>query len=111
MPIIKSAVKRVRQANKNRQKNQIIKQQIKIATKAFAAKPTSQTLSTVQSEYDKAVKKGLIKKNTASRKKAQLAKKAKENGVKFATATKKPVAKKAPVKTPATKKPSIKKTK
>ena len=62
MPIIKSAKKAARQA---------------VTLKAFKANPTPENMSKAQSEYDKAVKKGLLKKNTASRRKASLAKFAK----------------------------------
>ena len=74
MPIIKSAKKAARQAVKRTEHNQEIKKEIKDALKAFKANPTSENLSKAQSEYDKATKKGLIKKNTASRRKASLAK-------------------------------------
>ena len=101
MPIIKSAIKRMKQTAKRRDRNVGIKRDIKTAVKAFMAKPTSEGLSQAQSEIDTAVKKNLIKKNTASRRKSQLAKVAKEAGVKLATTKKtaKPVAdaKKAPV--------------
>lgn len=113
MPIIKSAIKRMRTSAKSRARNVILKNDIKTAVKAFRAKPSSTTLSVAQSEYDKAVKKNLLKMNTASRRKAQLAKEAKAANVKLATTTKKvakPVAKKAPVKKIAAKKPAIKKT-
>ncbi len=83
MPIIKSAIKRVKQSEKRRQKNLLIKQSIKTAVKEFNAKPSAKSLAKAQSEYDKAVKKGLIKKNTASRRKANLAKKAKDAKVKL----------------------------
>ena len=43
-------------------------------------------MSKAQSEYDKAAKKGLIKKNTASRRKSALVKIAKSANVKPATA-------------------------
>ncbi|MDO8335805.1 MAG: 30S ribosomal protein S20 [Candidatus Saccharibacteria bacterium] len=114
MPIIKSAIKRMRQNAKQRARNVILKNDIKAATKAFRAKPSATTLSAAQSEYDKAVKKNLLKINTASRRKAQLAKEAKAAGVKLATGAKK-AAKKAPVKKvvakkPAAKKPAAKKT-
>ena len=74
MPIIKSAKKAARQAVKRTAKNQQIKKFIKNALKAFKANPTAENLSKAQSEYDKAAKKGLIKKNTASRRKASLVK-------------------------------------
>lgn len=114
MPIIKSAKKAARQSVKRTKHNQDIKKTIKAALKAFKAKPTAENLSKVQSEYDKAAKKGLIKKNTASRRKANLAKIAKAAGAKPATKAKKatkPAAAKKPVaKKPAAKKPAAKKT-
>ena len=91
MPIIKSAKKAARQSVKRRANNQQIKKTIRAAVKDFQAKPTAENLKKAQSEFDKAVKKGLIKKNTASRRKAKLAIFAKAAGVKF-TATKKAAA-------------------
>ena len=85
MPIIKSAKKAARQAEKRTANNQQIKKDIKDALKAFKAEPTAANMSKAQSEYDKAVKKGLLKKNTASRRKASLAKIAKTAGVKPVT--------------------------
>lgn len=82
MPIIKSAKKAARQAEKRTANNQQIKKDIKTALKTFKAEPTAENMSKAQSEYDKAVKKGLLKKNTASRRKASLAKIAKAAGVK-----------------------------
>ena len=78
MPIIKSAVKRMRQTAKRRERNVGIKKDIKGAVKAFVAEPSAKNLSKAQSELDKAVKKGLIKKNTAARRKASLAAAAKK---------------------------------
>jgi ribosomal protein S20 len=132
MPIIKSAIKRMKQTIKRNERNVGIKREIKDATKAFLAKPTSEGLSKAHSELDTAVKKGLLKKNTVARRKAGLAKVAKDAGVKLAPAKKttttkpaaekkpaaaaaKPAAKKAPAKTttaakkPAAKKPAAKK--
>ena len=124
MPIIKSAVKRMKQTAKRRERNVATKRDIKSAVKAFMAKPTAAALSSAQSEIDTAVKKGLLKKATAARRKASLSKVAKEAGVKLATtkkaapkaaakpaakSTAKPAAKKAaPAKT-AAKKPTAKK--
>ena len=132
MPIIKSAKKAARQATKRRSNNEAIKKTIRTALKDFKNKPTSEKMAKVQSEYDKAVKKGLMKKATASRRKAKLAAFAKANNVKVAaskkaapkaaakpaakpaaekkapakkaTAAKKPAAKKAPAKKAAAKK-------
>ena len=118
MPIIKSAKKAARQATKRRSNNEATKKTIRGALKAFKANPTSEKMAVVQSEYDKAVKKGLMKKATASRRKAKLAAFAKANNVKVAGAKKaapkaaeNPAAeKKAPAKkTAAAKKPAAKK--
>lgn len=129
MPIIKSAIKRMKQTAKRRERNVGIKRDIKSAVKAFLTKPTSEGLSAAQSELDTAVKKKLLKKNTVARRKSQLAKVAKDAGVKLAsskkaatkpaaakkpvakkeTAAKAPAAKKAPAKKPAAKKPASKK--
>ena len=84
MPIIKSAVKRMKQTATRRQRNIATKRAIKASTKAFVAEPSAAALSQAQSELDKAVKKGLLKKNTASRRKESLAKAAKAAGVKLA---------------------------
>ncbi len=83
MPIIKSATKRARQSVKRTANNRKIKTAIKTAVKAFIAEPSQKNLSTAQSEFDKAVKKGLLKKNTASRRKANLSKIAKQAQVKI----------------------------
>ena len=113
MPIIKSAIKRAKQTLKRRERNISIKKDIKTAVKAFSAEPSTKTLAAAQSEIDTAVKKGLIKKNTAARRKSALSKIAKKAGVTLEAAkkpaakpatTKKTVAKKAPAKKPAAKK-------
>lgn len=116
MPIIKSAIKRAKQTIKRRDRNVGIKRDIKEAVKAFTANPTAETLAKAQSEFDTAVKKKLLNKNTVSRRKANLAKAAKAAGVTFGTAKKaaapkgagkpaaKPAAKKAPAKKAADKK-------
>ena len=123
MPIIKSAKKRVRQAAKNRSRNIATKHAFRSEIKKLMAhiekkdaKKAAESLSKVQSELDKAVKKNILKKNTAARKKAQLAAKVKALGAKPATVAKKPTAKttakttvkKTPAKTAT--KPAAKKT-
>ncbi len=132
MPIIKSAIKRAKQTVKRRERNVATKRDLKEAVKAFGAKPTAATLSAAQSAIDTAVKKNVLNKNTASRRKALLSKQAKAAGVKLG-GTKKTVAKaapkttakaapkapakpaakvtaaKAPAKKPAAKKPAAKK--
>jgi ribosomal protein S20 len=111
MPIIKSAIKRAKQTVKRRERNVIIKRDIKDAVKAFIAKPSAAGLSAAQKEIDTAVKKGLLKKNTAARRKSALAKIAKEANVKLTAAKKTPAktttaAKKDTPKTSAAKKPA-----
>ena len=113
MPIIKSAIKRAKQTLKRRERNISIKKDIKTAVKAFSAEPSAKTLAAAQSEIDTAVKKGLVKKNTAARRKSALSKIAKKAGVTLEaakkpaakpTTAKKTAAKKAPAKKPAAKK-------
>ena len=114
MRIIKSAKKAARQATKRTAHNVEIKKNIKAALKAFKANPNAETLAKVQSEYDKAVKKDLLKKNTASRRKASVAAFAKKAGVKLEKAAKKAEKKVEKVATEAkkatTKKAAAKKT-
>ena len=124
MPIIKSAKKRVKTAQKATARNVKTKKGLRGALKAFHAKVTSSNHKKAQSSLDKAVKKGVMSKNKASRRKSQLAKAAKAAGVKHTPGVKKaapakkaapkkvaakPVAKKAPVKKAVAKKPAAKK--
>ena len=97
MPIIKSAIKRAKQTIKRRDRNVATKRVLKDAVKAFNATPSATTLSAAQSAIDTAVKKNILEKNTAARRKAQLSRVAKEAGVKL-TAAKKAVAKPAAAK-------------
>jgi len=108
MPIIKSAIKRMKQTAKRRERNVGIKRDIKTAVKAFMAKPTSEGLSAAHSELDTAVKKKLLKKNTVARRKSQLSKVAKDAGVKLAPAKKATAAKPAAAKKPVAAKPAAK---
>lgn len=110
MPIIKSAKKAARQAEKRTRHNVEIKKSIKAALKAFKANPTPETLAKAQSEYDKAVKKDLLKKNTVARRKAKLHKIAKDAGMQLTTTAKKSTTKKSAAKKPATKTTTTKKT-
>ena len=120
MPIIKSAIKRAKQTIVRRERNVATKRAIKSAVKSFLAEPSAKGLSAAHSEIDTAVKKNLIKKNTAARRKSQLSKVAKDAGVKLQSkkaaakpaAAKKPTAttaKKTPATKPAAQKPAAKK--
>lgn len=110
MPIIKSAKKRVKVANKAAIRNSKTKRNLKTALKALAAKPNSQNHASAQGKIDRALKKGLIHKNKAARLKKKAAAQAKHNNVKL-TSKKKP-SKTAPKTTKTiTKKTPTKKTK
>ena len=76
----KSAKKRVLINERNRVRNQAVKTRVKTMTKkVLAAVETADVeaakaaLTVAYKEFDKAVTKGVLKKNTASRKKARLA--------------------------------------
>lgn len=114
MPIIKSAKKRVRVAQKAATRNSKTKRSLRTAVKSFRASlakggtKSSEALRQAQSEIDKAAKKNVIHKNKAARKQSQLAKAAKAAGVKPAPAKAKATAK--PAAKPAAKKTAPKKT-
>ncbi len=95
MPIIKSAIKRAKQTIVRRERNVATKKDVKSAVKAFHAAPSAKTLAAAQSEIDTAVKKNILDKRTAARRKSQLSRIAKDAGVKLETAKKAP-AKAAP---------------
>ena len=113
MPIIKSAKKRVRVAKRQSIENARTKKEVKAAIKSFeAAVATKKNIEAAQSSaygaLDTAVKKGIITKNKAARKKSQLNLRAKAvSGGKKKTATKKTATKKTASK--AAKKPAAKK--
>lgn len=110
MPIIKSAKKRVRTAEKAAIRNSKVKRALKTAVKTFRAsvagadKNTAANQAKAQSAIDTAAKKGLIHKNKAARQKAQLARAAKAAGA--AAPAKKAAAKKTAAKPTAAKKPA-----
>lgn len=114
MPIIQSAKKRVRVARKATVRNSKTKRSLKSALKAFGAavtggKDTNKAQAAAQSELDKAVKKGVMHKNKAARRKKQMAAQAKAAGAKPAKKAAKPAAKKATASKPAAKKAPAKK--
>lgn len=121
MPIIKSAIKRAKQAEVRRERNDALKKNMRDAVKAVevavAAKDTKKAAEAQKQAFsvlDTAVKKNYIHKNKAANKKAALNKLTKSIGAlptasKKAPAAKKPAAKKAPAKKPAAKKAPAKK--
>jgi len=82
LPNIKSAEKRVRIIKKKTLQNQMVKSALKTAIKKFDAKTSDGSREAAMESYTAAVKKidqacakGILKKNTASRRKSLLARK------------------------------------
>jgi small subunit ribosomal protein S20 len=85
MPITKSARKALRIAERKRSINdrtkKVLKEGVKKIQKLATQKNWNEAKASLQAAYsaiDKAAKKGVIKKNTASRKKARLSRLAKQ---------------------------------
>ena len=74
MPITSSAKKALRQSESRRAKNHVWKNKLREAVKRAEAEKSATALSAVYKTIDKSAKKGLIKKNKASRMKSRLAK-------------------------------------
>jgi small subunit ribosomal protein S20 len=78
MPNIKSAIKELRKNVKRQKANNLLKKKtndlVKKTTKAITAKTVEvkKDLPKIMKAIDKMTKKGLIKKNTASRQKSKL---------------------------------------
>ncbi len=82
MPNIKSAIKKVKVAERNRLRNRVWKSRIRTeknnlaeALKTANVNEVDQNLSNLYEVIDKAVSKGVVHKNTAARHKSRLAKK------------------------------------
>ena len=81
MPNIKSAEKRVKTTEKKNLRNRMVKSKMKTAIKKFEAavdagsEDAEALMRQASGEVDKAASKGVIHKNAANHKKAQLAKK------------------------------------
>lgn len=109
MPLIKSAIKRVRVSERKRTKNLIVSKKYKELVKEFELlcsqgkiEEATKLFPTVQKALDVAAKKNLMHKNTVARRKSVLSKKLKADGT--VKAEVKPAAKKAPAKKTAAKK-------
>ncbi len=81
MPNIKSAKKRMRQAVKRTARNRVRKEKLKKAVKSYRSvlatgesQAIGEELKKVTKAIDKAQVKGILHKNTASRRKSRLAK-------------------------------------
>ncbi|MGE5558076.1 MAG: 30S ribosomal protein S20 [Bacillota bacterium] len=84
MPNIKSAEKRARLSQANRERNQAMRSRLKTAVKKSetdikAGDNKPQALQAASKALDRAAASGIIHKNTAARKKARLAKWAAKN--------------------------------
>lgn len=74
MPVIKSAIKKLKQARKHEAHNQSLKRRAKELMDAFKKAPSMKGYAVAVSALDKAAKLNVIHKNKASRLKSRLAK-------------------------------------
>lgn len=74
MPNIKAAEKWARQTDKRTTRNKDLKSRLKTIYKKAAASGDAEVAKGVESEFDRAAKKGVIHPNKAARKKSRLAK-------------------------------------
>ena len=75
MPNIKSAKKRVQVSKLQNERNRMIKAGLKTSVKKFEAALTEEAYRAAVKTLDQAVAKGVVHKNTAARRKSQMAKK------------------------------------
>lgn len=82
MPNIKSAIKRVKTSEKAAQRNRVVKTRMRNSVKKFELAVEAGETANLQELYlsavsnvDRAASKGVIHKNTTSRKKSQLTRK------------------------------------
>lgn len=75
MPNIKSAKKRVQVSKLQNERNRMIKSGLKTSVKKFEAAMTEDAYRAAVKTLDQAVAKGVVHKNTAARRKSQMAKK------------------------------------
>lgn len=94
MPLIKSAIKKMRQDKARSLKNRVKINALKKALKQVTLKQNAENLSAAFSSLDRAAKKGLIPKGQADRKKSRLAKKMTSTNEIKATKVKKTVSRK-----------------
>lgn len=74
MPHHKSAVKRMRTSKRDRARNVAVRSELKTLLKRMAEKPADKDVMRLTvSELDRAVKKGVIKKAVANRRKSRMA--------------------------------------
>lgn len=88
MPLIKSAIKQMKQDQRRYAQNLRTKRAMRTAIKAFQSSPSFSAMCQAQSAIDTAAKKNVISKQAAARRIKHLAKLAKESGVKIPTPAK-----------------------
>lgn len=103
MPVIKSAIKKVRVDARRRAHNLAIESELKTVIRRATQTKTFAAVSEAYSALDRAVKRNLVHRNFANRKKAQLSKLVKPSKAKVEAPKTKKVAKKA---TPKKKSPA-----
>ncbi|MDP3998435.1 MAG: 30S ribosomal protein S20 [bacterium] len=72
MPVIKSAIKKMRQDNKRRQANRLRKERVKAVIKTARRQPTDKNIRTAISLIDRLTKSDLVHRNKAARLKSQV---------------------------------------
>ena len=82
MPNLQNAKKALRVSARKRLLNDRRRRAMKVAVKSVKVTKTADELSKAYQAIDKAAKRGVIKKNTASRKKSRLAEKKKKSQAK-----------------------------
>jgi small subunit ribosomal protein S20 len=95
MPVIKSAIKKLKQSEKHAAHNKSIRRTMKDLMDTYKKSPSEKSFIAAVSAIDKAAKTNVIHKNKASRLKSRLSKRMPKSENKV---EKKEIAKKAPVK-------------
>lgn len=72
MPVIKSAIKKLRQAKVKTERNRKVKRNLKELTDKFKKSPTPKLFASLSSALDKAAKTHVLHSNKASRLKSRL---------------------------------------
>ncbi|MCD8484397.1 30S ribosomal protein S20 [Candidatus Woesebacteria bacterium] len=79
MPILSSAKKALRVSLRKQAINNQVRSQMKTAVKKFMSNPSAEALQEAYSRLDKAVKRNLMHKNTAARRKARMSRTLKQS--------------------------------
>lgn len=93
MPVIKSAIKKLKQSLKHQAHNRATKRTVRDLVELFKKHPTPKAYTEAVSALDKAAKTNVIHKNKAARLKSRLAKRLPRVEVKVSAPKKSPVKK------------------